>query len=113
MLVVFSFRAKPGKERELESLLNNPESGRNFAKAVGATRNTLFLNNGRMIRILEFPNDAKPVSMSELAEQNPKLKEFLLNMGPIIEDGFDVDVPGSLDAFNERITFNLAYDVKL
>ena len=55
MLMVFSFTAKPGKEREFEALLNNPEAARNVATAMGATRNALFLKDGRMIRVFEFP----------------------------------------------------------
>lgn len=113
MLVVFSFQAKPGKERELEQLLNNPEAGRNVAKAIGATRNTLFLKNGRMVRILEFPEGTKPVSLGELAERDPNLKAFLRKLGPVIQDGFDVDQPESLEAFNQRNTFDLACDIKI
>ena len=112
MLVAFSFRTKPGKEREFEQMLNNPESGRNVAKATGATRNTLFLREGRMFRVLEFPEGVKPVSLVELAERDPNVKEFLRKLGSIIEDGFDVDRPESIEAFNQRNSLNLAYDVK-
>ena len=66
-----------------------------------------------MIRILELPEDVKPVSMTEIAENNPKIKEFLRKFGPIIENGFDVDEPESLENFNKRITFKLAYDIKI
>ena len=111
MLVAFSFQAKPGREREFEQLLNNPEAGRRFAKLFGATRNVLFLGNGRMIRVLEFPEDAKPVPMGELAERDPWVKEFLRKMGPLIEDGFDIDKPETLGDFNKRTAFTLAYEV--
>lgn len=111
MLVAFSFRAKPGKEREFEELLNNPESGRASAKAMGAKRNMLFLKNGTMIRVLEFPEGVKPVPLAEIAKQDPSVEAFLRKIGPLIEDGFDIDAPESLAAFNQRITFDPAYDV--
>ena len=76
-----TFRAKPGKEGEFEALLNSAESGRAAAKAMGATRNTLFLGGGRMVRILEFPDGTKPVPMAELAAQDPTFKEFLRKIG--------------------------------
>ena len=113
MLVAFSFRAKPGKEQEFEQLLNNPESGRYIAKALNATRNTLFLKEGRMIRVLEFPEGVKPGSLVELAERDPKVKAFLRKLGPLIQDGFDVDQPGSLEEFNQHNMFKLAYDVRV
>ena len=112
MLVCFTFRAKLGKEDEFERLMNNPDSGRAFARAMGAVRNTLFLKGGRMVRIVELPEGAHPVSMKDVMEQDPKVKEFLKKLGSIIEDGFDPDVPGSLEAFNERIGVPLAYDVR-
>ncbi|MBI2126392.1 MAG: hypothetical protein HYU02_03645 [Thaumarchaeota archaeon] len=113
MLTAISFRAKPGGEREFEQMLNNPEAGRNIAKAMGAIRNTLFLKEGRMFRIMEFPEGVKPMSLIGLAQRDPKVKEFLRKMGSIIEDGFDVDNPESVEAFNRRNSLNLAYDVKL
>lgn len=113
MLVAFSFRAKPGKEREFEQMLNNPESGRNVAKAMGATRNILFLKEGRMFRVIEFPEGAEPVSLVELAQRDPNVKEFLRKLGLIIEDGFDVDKPESIEAFNQRNSLSLAYDVRV
>ena len=112
MLVVFSFKAKRGKENEFEKLLNNSDSGRHVAKAMGAVRNTLFLKDGRMIRILEFSEGAKPISLGELAERDPKIEEFLRKIGPLIEDGFDYDKPGSMEEFNKRSMFILAYDVR-
>ena len=47
MLVAFTFRAKKGKELEFERLLRDPESGRRVAQGLGATRNVLFLKDGR------------------------------------------------------------------
>ena len=49
MLVAFTFRAKPGKETEFERLLNNPEGGRAVAKALGGTRNALFLDRKSVV----------------------------------------------------------------
>jgi hypothetical protein len=112
LLVAFSFRAKAGKEREFEELLNKPESGRMFAQLAGATRNILFLKYGRMIRVMEFAEGANPVPMSQLAEQDANVRAFLQKIGPLIEDGFDVQQPGSLEAFNQRVTFPVAYDVR-
>ncbi|HEX9340343.1 MAG TPA: hypothetical protein VF992_04130 [Thermoplasmata archaeon] len=111
MLMAFTFRAKRGKESEFERVLNNPEGGKVVARGLGATRNALFLKDGQMIRIMEFPDGARPKSMVEVAEADANLKAFLRRLGPLVEDGFDVDVPGSLEAFNRRISFAPAYDV--
>lgn len=113
MLVAFTFRAKRGKEREFEELMNNPESGRNFARMMGAIRNTLFLKDGRMIRVVEIPEGAKSTPMDEIAARDPNVLAFLRKLGPIIEDGFNIDEPETLEAFNRRITYALAYDVRL
>ena len=113
MLVAFTFRAKRGSEVEFERVLNNPEGGRAVAIALGAIRNTLFLKDGRMIRIMEFPEGVRPKSLADVAERDPALKAFLRRLGPLIEDGFDPDVPGSLDAFNRRIGLTPAYDVRV
>ncbi len=113
MLQAFSFRAKPGKEKEFEQLLNNPEAGRAAARAQGATRNILFLSKGRMIRILEFPDGAKPVPISELAKKDPNVMAFVLKTIPLIEDAPDPDRPETFEEFNKQIMFTLAYDVKV
>ncbi len=112
MLVAFSFRAKPGKEAEFERLLNNPEAARAVAKAQGATRNAMFLKDGRMIRVLEFSEGATPVPLGEIARRDPKVADFLRKLGAVVEDGFDVDRPETLEAFNRRISFPLAFDVR-
>ena len=112
MLVVFSFIAKPGKEREFEALLNNPEAARHVAEAMGATRNALFVKDGRMIRVLEFPEGRKPVPLGEIAERDPSVKAFLRALGPLVEDGFDVDRPETLEAFNKRVLVPQAFDVR-
>ena len=113
MLVVFSFRAKPGKEREFEELLNDPDAARAVARAMGAVRNALFMKDGRMIRVFEFPEGATPVPLHEIAERDPSLKDFLRKLGPLIEDGFDADRPETLVAFNKRVMFPQAFDVKV
>ncbi|OGS50531.1 MAG: hypothetical protein A3K65_03020 [Euryarchaeota archaeon RBG_16_68_12] len=112
MIVCFSFKAKAGTEKEFEGLLNNPEAGLANARAMGATRNTLFLGGGRMVRVLEFPEGAEPADMAELAAKDPKLRAFLEKIAPLIEDGFDADDPASLEAFNRRSSLALAYDVR-
>lgn len=112
MLVAFSFQAKPGKEEELEKLLGDPEVGRWAARLLGATRNMLFFSRGRMIRVLEFPDDAQPPSMPEVIQQNPDFERFMRKLGLLIEGGFDLDRPGSLEEFNRRITYPLVFDVR-
>jgi len=112
MLVAFTFRAKPGKEKEFEALLDNPDAARQVARAMGATRNTLFLGGGRMVRILEFPEGAKPVPLVEIAAKDPRMHEFLRKLGPMVDDGFDIDRPETLEAFNKRVFVPLAFDVQ-
>ena len=113
MLVAFSYAAKPGRESEFESLLNDPETARSVARAMGALRNTLFLKGGRMIRILEFSEGARPVSMAEIAEKDPQVKAFLRRLGPLIQESFEADDPASLETFGRRTLFPLAFDVRL
>lgn|GEM_PF-2061487 len=113
MLVAVTYRAKKGRERELERLLDDPETGRRVAQALGASRNVLFLGHGTMVRVLEFPEGVAAGSMSELAGRNPAMKEFLHRLAPLIEDGFDPDDPRSFEAFDRRITVPLAYDVQV
>ncbi len=93
-------------------MLNNAEAGRAVAKAMGATRNTLFLSVGRMIRVLEFPEGVQPISMPELAKADPNVAAFLRKLGPLIEGGFDMEKPETLEEFNRRNMFTLAYDVR-
>jgi hypothetical protein len=112
MLVCFTFEAKPGNEAEFERLLNNPESAKKVARLMGASRNTLYLKHGRMVRIFEFPEGKKPISLGELAKTDAGIDAFLRALGPLVKDGFDIDVPGSLDAFNARVAIPMAYDVR-
>jgi hypothetical protein len=111
MLIAFTFEAKQGKEAEFEAALNDPEAARMMAKKMGAVRNTLFLGEGRMIRILEFPEGTAPRSMSRLVEEDPEVHAFMARLGPLIKDGFDVTEPGSLDTFSKRSAVPLAFDV--
>lgn len=113
MLVAFTFAAKPGKEREFEALLNDPEMGRHAAKLFGASRNTLFLGNGRMVRVLEFAEGVTPVPVAQAARADEGLAQFLRQLGPLVEDGFDLDVSGSLEAFNKRAMLPVAFDVRV
>jgi hypothetical protein len=112
MLVCFTFEAAPGHEAAFEKLLNNPEAGAKVARLMGATRNTLFLKGGRMVRVFEFPEGRKPVSLGELAKSDRGIEAFLRALGPLVKDGFDIDKPGSLDAFNARAALPLAYDAR-
>lgn len=113
MLVCFTFRAKPGKEKEFAQALRNPEMGRRVARLIGATRNTLFLGEDRMVRVLEFPEGAAPRPMGEIAREDPAVGEFLRTLGPLVEPGFDVDDPESLASFNRRAMVPLAFDVRV
>lgn len=112
MLVCFTFEAKPGKEAEFERLLNNPEAAKKVAHLMGASRNSLFMKNGRMVRVFEFPEGKKPVSLGELAKSDKGIESFLRALGPLVKDGFDLDVPGSIDAFNARVAMPVTYDVR-
>lgn len=112
MLVCFAFEAKPGREAEFERLLNNAEGGRKVARGMGATRNSLFLKGGRMVRVLEFPDGGAPVPLAQLAKEDPEIEAFLRALGPLIKDGFDFDDPASLDAFNKRVFLPNAYDIR-
>lgn len=112
MLVCFSFQAKPGREGELERLLNNPEAGAAVARALGATRNTLFLGNGRVVRVLDFPDGSTPRALADVAKEDANVAAFLRALAPLIQNGFDMDVPSSLDVFNQRARIPLAYDVR-
>ena len=112
MLIAFTFRAKPGKEAEFERLLSNPETGKLAAGLMGASRNILFLGHGRMIRVLEVPEGVEPKSMAEIAEENPDFGDFLHKIAPLIQDGFDLDDPRSLEEFNKRVMVPLCYDVR-
>ncbi|MEA3203885.1 MAG: hypothetical protein QOI63_1565 [Thermoplasmata archaeon] len=112
MLLAFAFQAKPGKEAQFEALLNDAEAGRAVAKAMGATRNTLFLGGGRMVRVFEFPAGVRPRPLADIARVDAKVADFLRKLGPLIQDGFDYDRPETLEAFNRRVGLPLAYDVR-
>lgn len=112
MLVGFSFKAKPGKNKELQALLDDPERGRAMAEALGATRNLLLWQGDRMIRVLEFPEGTTPTPMEEIAERDPEARAFLARVGELAEPGFDVDDPETLEAFSEAASLRLVYDVE-
>jgi hypothetical protein len=111
MLACFTFLAKPGKEKEFEDLLNNPEAGKAVARGLGALRNTLFLGDGRMVRVLEFPPEGPRKTLGQLARESPEVARFLAKLAPLIQNGFDPSDPASLEAFNRRAMVPAAYDV--
>lgn len=113
MLIGISFKAKPGKAKELEALLNDPGRGRGVAEAMGATRNVLFWQGDRMVRVMEFPDDVTPTPMTEIAKRNPEAREFLRKVGELAEPGFDVDRPETLEAFSQGGALRLLYDVRV
>ncbi len=112
MLVAFSFRARPGKAAELERLLNDPDAALAVARAMGATRNVLFWQGDRMVRVLEFPDGVKPVPLAEVAKRDPGVARFLAEVGRLSDPPFDPAMPGSLDAFNQAAALRLLYDVR-
>lgn len=112
MLVGFSFKAQPGKEADLETLLSDPEGGRRVARAMGASRNILFWQGDRMVRVLEFPDGVEPVSMVEVARRDEAVAAFLARVGRLTEPPFDPAVPGSLEAFSAKTALRLVYDVR-
>lgn len=112
MLVGFSFEAKPGKAEELHALLSDPERGQAMAEALGATRNILFWQGDRMVRLLAFPDGTTPTPMAEVAERDPEVRDFLAKVGELAEAGYDLDDPGSLEAFTEAAKLELVYDVE-
>ena len=65
-----------------------------------------------MVRVFEFPDGAKPTPLADVARRDAAVRDFLRKLGPLVEDGFDVDVPGSLEGFNSRVGLPLLYDVR-
>jgi hypothetical protein len=58
--------------------------------------------------LMEFPDGARPPTLGELARTDARLAGFLRRLGPLVQDGFDPAVPGSLEAFNRRALLPLA-----
>jgi hypothetical protein len=113
MIVAVTFRAKIGMEDQFNSLLNDPETGRRFAELMGATRNILFLGNGIMVRVMEFPDGVTPRTLTDIAKENIEVASFLRKLGRVIDGGFDYDQPKTLDDFSKKVTVPLAYDVRV
>lgn len=112
MLVGFSFRARPGMEAELEALLADPEGGRRVAAAIGASRNLLLWQGGRMVRIFEFPEGTTPVPLAEVAARDEAIAGFLARVGRLSDPPFDPGEPGSLESFSRQTALRLVYDVR-
>ena len=111
MLAAFTFRAKPGHEKDLETLLNDQEMARRISRAMGVTRNILFFSGGRMVRVVEFPDGTHPRPLASIAREDPAVDGFLRQLGTLVEDGFDLDEPATLEAFNARITLPRVFDI--
>lgn len=113
MLNVISFRAKPGKENDLEALLSDEETTRRIAKTFGQERNALFFKDGRMIRVLEVPEGAGPPDLAGLAQEEAWFHDLLEEISQIVEDPFDVDDEASIQAFTERVVFPQVFDIRV
>jgi hypothetical protein len=112
MLVCFSFECKPGMEKEFAAALSDPEMGHRVALAMGASRNMLFVRDGRMVRVFEFPEGATPVPIMEIARSDEAVGAFLRSLAPLLKEPFDLSRPETLDAFNKRNVMPVVYDVK-
>lgn len=113
MLNVISFRAKPGKEKELEALLGDEKTTRRLAKTFGQKRNALFLKDGRMIRVLEVEDGAEPPDIAALARDEPWFRETLEDLSELVEDPFDVDDDASITAWMQRSMFPQVFDIRV
>ncbi|MHB8604081.1 MAG: hypothetical protein ACYDCK_02400 [Thermoplasmatota archaeon] len=112
MLVAYYFEAAPGKEKEFEAHLDQPEFGVEVARWMGATRNTLFLRDGKMFRVFEFPDGVKPVPLLEIAAREPAMRAFMKKLGTLTKIGFDLDDAASFARFNDATRMALAFDVR-
>jgi len=66
-----------------------------------------------MVRVLEFADGVTPVPVAHAAKTDAGLAAFLRKLGPLVQEGFDFDEPGSLDAFNKRVVLPVAFDVRV
>lgn len=113
MIIAFTFRAKPGKQEEMQALLDNPGGGERVAKAMGAKRNLLLWKDDRMVRILEFEDGVEPVPLGAIAKKDEKVHAFLKQLGALTEPGFDPDDEKSMQGTNEQAGMRVLYDVRV
>jgi hypothetical protein len=112
VLIAYAFEAAPGKEKEFEAHLANPAFGAKVCRLIGASRNTLFLKDGKMVRVFEFPDGAKPTPLLEAAKKDAELAAFMRKLGTLVKGGFDYDRPETFLAFNASVQLPLAFDVR-
>ena len=96
----------------MRRLLDDEATARRVALAMGASRNLLLWQGDRMVRVLEFPDGARPVPIDEIAAKNPDVREFLRRLGELTEPPFDVDRPGALAAFTRAAAMDVVLDVR-
>jgi hypothetical protein len=112
MLVCFNLEALPGKEKEFEALLSDKAIGERIRMRTGARRNMVFVQGGKMIRILEFSDGTTPVPLSAAAKEDPTIAKFLSDLAPLVQNGYAPGDDKSFADFMKRVSFSLAYDVR-
>lgn len=112
MQIAFTFRAKQGREEDLAEAMCDRELAARLARSLGATRSTLFLGGGQVVRVLEFPESVTPPLLPELVRKEPEYVAWLRRIAPLVENGPDVDNLHSLQAFHQRTTVPLAMEVR-
>lgn len=112
MLVGFTFLAAPGQADALASLLDTPEGARRVARAMGASRNMLFRQGDRFVRVFVFTDGAKPVPLAEVAQKDPVIKDFLRRIGKLTQPAYDPDDAPSMAAFMQQASMQLVVDVE-
>lgn len=64
--------------------------------------------------MLHFPDgDGPPPYPADIARRDPSVREFLQAVGKLAEPGFDLERPGTLDAFNKMAATRLVLDVRV
>lgn len=111
MQIAFTFRAKRGREEELEALMCDVGVSERLARAMGATKASLFCGRGTVVRVFEFPDGVTPPQLPELVRRDPEYAKWLAQVGPLVEEGPDAGSLHSLQAFQQRTTVPLALEV--
>lgn len=111
MQIAFAFRAKRGREAELEAILCDARLAQRLARLMGATRASLFVGRGTVVRVFEFPEGVTPPLMTELVRRDPEYVDWLRRIAPLVEEGPDAESLHSLQAFQQRTTVPLALEV--